>query len=140
MWPTGIVAERVGGHHQRSETRSASSAESVGSFRFGQSTKRVIEGDFDAVVSAKSVRKYESLHRLLRLRWFPLPFCHIPDPTRIGSGLLAEPRRLVEFRSGLAGDFALAAYYFFLSVREDLLIKMGMFAEARQEIQRAIEQ
>jgi RNA polymerase sigma factor (sigma-70 family) len=37
-----------------------------------------------------------------------------------------------------AGDSALASYHLFHSVRGDLLMKMGDFAEARDEIQRAI--
>jgi predicted RNA polymerase sigma factor len=38
----------------------------------------------------------------------------------------------------LAGDSALAGYHLFPSVRGDLLMKMGRFTEAREEIQRAI--
>jgi predicted RNA polymerase sigma factor len=38
----------------------------------------------------------------------------------------------------LAGDSALAGYHLFPSVRGDLLMKMGRFAEASGEIQRAI--
>jgi predicted RNA polymerase sigma factor len=38
----------------------------------------------------------------------------------------------------LAGDSALAGYHLLHSVRGDLLMKMGNFAEAREEIQRAI--
>jgi RNA polymerase sigma factor (sigma-70 family) len=38
----------------------------------------------------------------------------------------------------LAGDSALAGYHLFPSVRGDLLMKMGKFTEAREEIQRAI--
>ncbi len=38
----------------------------------------------------------------------------------------------------LAGDSALAGNHFFPSVRGDLLMKMGRFAEARKEIQRAM--
>jgi predicted RNA polymerase sigma factor len=37
-----------------------------------------------------------------------------------------------------AGDSALAGYHLFHSVRGDLLMKMGRFAEAREEIERAI--
>jgi predicted RNA polymerase sigma factor len=40
--------------------------------------------------------------------------------------------------ASLAGDSALAGYHLFPSVRGDLLMKMGRFAEAREEIQRAI--
>jgi predicted RNA polymerase sigma factor len=39
---------------------------------------------------------------------------------------------------GFAGDTALAGYHLFPSVRGDLLMKMGRFTEARQEIERAI--
>ncbi len=38
----------------------------------------------------------------------------------------------------LAGDAALAGYHLYPSVRGDLLMKLGRFAEARQEIQRAL--
>jgi predicted RNA polymerase sigma factor len=38
-----------------------------------------------------------------------------------------------------AADSALAGYHLFHSVRGELLMKMGKFAEAREEIQRAIE-
>ena len=38
----------------------------------------------------------------------------------------------------LAADSALAGYHLFHSVRGDLLMKMGRFSEAREEIQRAI--
>ena len=38
----------------------------------------------------------------------------------------------------LAGDSALAGYHLLPSVRGDLLMKMGRFSEAREEIQRAI--
>ena len=38
----------------------------------------------------------------------------------------------------LAADAALAGYHLLPSVRGDLLMKMGRFAEAREEIQRAI--
>ena len=38
----------------------------------------------------------------------------------------------------LAGDSALAGYHLLPSVRGDLLMKMGRFTEAREEIQRAI--
>jgi len=38
----------------------------------------------------------------------------------------------------LAGDSALARYHLFPSVRGDLLMKIGRFSEAREEIQRAI--
>lgn len=38
----------------------------------------------------------------------------------------------------LAGDSGLAGYHLFPSVRGDLLMKMGRFTEAREEIQRAI--
>jgi predicted RNA polymerase sigma factor len=37
-----------------------------------------------------------------------------------------------------AGDSALAGYHLLHSVRGDLLMKMGNFPEAREEIQRAI--
>jgi predicted RNA polymerase sigma factor len=37
-----------------------------------------------------------------------------------------------------AADSALSGYHLFHSVRGDLLMKMGNFAEAREEIQRAI--
>ena len=40
--------------------------------------------------------------------------------------------------ASLAGETALAGYHLFPSVRGDLLMKMGRFAEAREEIQRAI--
>jgi RNA polymerase sigma factor (sigma-70 family) len=40
--------------------------------------------------------------------------------------------------AALAGDSALAGYHLLHSVRGDLLMKMGNFPEARQEIQRAI--
>lgn len=40
--------------------------------------------------------------------------------------------------SSLASDSALAGYHLFPSVRGDLLMKLGRFAEARVEIQRAI--
>jgi RNA polymerase sigma-70 factor, ECF subfamily len=40
--------------------------------------------------------------------------------------------------AALAGDSALAGYHLFHSVRGDLLMKMGNFPEAREEIQRAI--
>jgi len=40
--------------------------------------------------------------------------------------------------AALAGDSALAGYHVLPSVRGDLLMKMGRFTEARQEIQRAI--
>src|SRR4030095_9271215 len=40
--------------------------------------------------------------------------------------------------AALAGDSALAGYHLLHSVRGDLLIKMGNFPEAREEIQRAI--
>jgi RNA polymerase sigma factor (sigma-70 family) len=40
--------------------------------------------------------------------------------------------------AALAGDSALASYHLFPSVRGDLLLKIGRFAEAREEIQRAI--
>ncbi|RSL16865.1 RNA polymerase ECF family sigma subunit [Edaphobacter aggregans] len=39
---------------------------------------------------------------------------------------------------GLAGDSALAGYHLLPCVRGDLLMKMGRFTEAREEIQRAI--
>jgi len=39
---------------------------------------------------------------------------------------------------GLAGDSALAGYHLFPSVRGDLLMKMGRFTEAAEEISRAI--
>ena len=38
----------------------------------------------------------------------------------------------------LAGDSALAGYHLFPSVRGDLLMKLGRFTEASEEIQRAI--
>jgi RNA polymerase sigma factor (sigma-70 family) len=38
----------------------------------------------------------------------------------------------------LAGDSALAGYHLFPSVRGDLMMKLGRFTEAREEIQRAI--
>ena len=38
----------------------------------------------------------------------------------------------------LAGNSALAGYYLFPSVRGDMLIRLGRFTEAREEIQRAI--
>ena len=38
----------------------------------------------------------------------------------------------------LAGDSALAGYHLLPTVRGDLLMKMGRFTEAREEIQRAI--
>jgi RNA polymerase sigma factor (sigma-70 family) len=41
--------------------------------------------------------------------------------------------------STLAADSELAAYHLFASVRGDLLMKLGRFHEARQEIERAIE-
>ncbi len=37
----------------------------------------------------------------------------------------------------LTAESALAGYHLFPSVRGDLLMKMGRFAEAREEIQRA---
>jgi predicted RNA polymerase sigma factor len=37
-----------------------------------------------------------------------------------------------------AGDSALAGYHLLHSVRGDLIMKMGNFSEAREEIQRAI--
>ncbi len=40
--------------------------------------------------------------------------------------------------AALAGDSALAGYHLLHSVRGDLLMKMGNFSEAREEIQRAI--
>jgi predicted RNA polymerase sigma factor len=40
--------------------------------------------------------------------------------------------------TALAGNSALAGYHLFPSVRGDLLMKLGRFAEARAEIQRAI--
>ena len=40
--------------------------------------------------------------------------------------------------AGLASDSALAGYHLFPSVRGDLLMKMGRFTEASEEIQRAI--
>ena len=40
--------------------------------------------------------------------------------------------------AALAGDSALAGYHLLHSVRGDLLMKMGNFPEAREEIQRAI--
>ena len=40
--------------------------------------------------------------------------------------------------SAPAGDSALAGYHLLHSVRGDLLMKIGRFAEAREEIQRAI--
>jgi RNA polymerase sigma-70 factor, ECF subfamily len=40
--------------------------------------------------------------------------------------------------AALAGDSALAGYHLLHSVRGDLLMKLGNFAEAREEIQRAI--
>ena len=50
-----------------------------------------------------------------------------------GAGLDALDRAAT-----LAGDSALAGYHLFPSVRGDLLVKMGRFTEAREEIQRAI--
>ena len=44
----------------------------------------------------------------------------------------------LEVAATLAGDAALAGYHLFPSVRGDLLMKMGRFTEAREEIQRAI--
>jgi len=40
--------------------------------------------------------------------------------------------------AALAGDYALAGYHLFPSVRGDLLMKLERFTEARVEIQRAI--
>ncbi len=40
--------------------------------------------------------------------------------------------------SAFAGEYALAGYHLFPSVRGDLLMKLGRFTEARVEIQRAI--
>jgi predicted RNA polymerase sigma factor len=40
--------------------------------------------------------------------------------------------------AAVAGDSALAGYHLLHSVRGDLLMKMGNFPEAREEIQRAI--
>ena len=40
--------------------------------------------------------------------------------------------------AALAGNYALAGYHLFPSVRGDLLMKMGRLSEARQEIERAI--
>jgi RNA polymerase sigma-70 factor, ECF subfamily len=45
----------------------------------------------------------------------------------------------VDAAARLGGDSALAGYHLFPSVRGDLLMKMGRFAEAREEIQRAME-
>ncbi|HEY3628804.1 MAG TPA: RNA polymerase sigma factor [Terracidiphilus sp.] len=44
----------------------------------------------------------------------------------------------VDAIAALAGDSALAGYHLLHSVRGDLLMKMGRFPEAREEIQRAI--
>jgi RNA polymerase sigma factor (sigma-70 family) len=44
----------------------------------------------------------------------------------------------VDAAATLAGDSALAGYHLFPSVRGDLLMKMGRFAEAREEVRRAI--
>ena len=40
--------------------------------------------------------------------------------------------------AGLAGNSALAGYHLLPSVRGDLLMKMGRFTEAREEMRRAL--
>jgi predicted RNA polymerase sigma factor len=44
-----------------------------------------------------------------------------------------------QFARQIGGESALAGYHLFPSVRGDLLMKMGRFTEAREEIQRAME-
>jgi RNA polymerase sigma factor (sigma-70 family) len=87
------------------------------------------ETDWDKIVTL-----YDAL-----LRISPSPIVALNRAVAVGmaqgpsAGLDALDRA-----SSLASDSALAGYHLFPSVRGDLLMKLGRFAEARVEIQRAI--
>ena len=56
----------------------------------------------------------------------------------VAVGMAQGPAAGLDAAARLAGDSALAGYHLLPSVRGDLLMKMGRFTEAREEIQRAI--
>lgn len=56
----------------------------------------------------------------------------------VAVGMAQGPAAGLDALDAMAGDSALAGYHLLPSVRGDLLMKMGRFTEAREEIQRAI--
>ena len=56
----------------------------------------------------------------------------------VAVSMVHGPQAALDLVEALATDPALAAYHLLPSVRGDLLLKVGRFAEAREEIQRAI--
>jgi RNA polymerase sigma-70 factor (ECF subfamily) len=55
----------------------------------------------------------------------------------VAVGMAHGPAAGLEALHGLAAESTLAGYHLLPSVRGDLLMKLGRFAEAREEIQRA---
>jgi RNA polymerase sigma factor (sigma-70 family) len=85
--------------------------------------------DWDAIVTL-----YDVLLQII-----PSPIVALNRAVAVGmaQGAAAGLNALGE-AAALAGDSSLADYHLFPSVRGDLLMKLGRFAEARAEIQRAI--
>ena len=71
---------------------------------------------------------------LLQIRWSPI----VALNRAVAVGMARGPAAGLDAIDGLGNDPALAGYHLLPSVRGDLLMKMGRFTEAREEIQRAI--
>jgi RNA polymerase sigma-70 factor (ECF subfamily) len=56
----------------------------------------------------------------------------------VAVGMAAGPAAGLASLDALATEPALANYHLFPSVRGDLLVKLGRYAEAREELQRAL--